>query len=446
MAQDRVNEFIGDPKKGLFKLMLPILGSMFVQVLYNIVDTAFVGRLGAEAIAAITFSFPVFFFMISLNAGIGIGMGSRISRSLGAGKKWQANNTATHGIILSLVIAIIVYATGTLFIDNILNLFGASGDVRPMAMEYLSVILFASFFMFASGIFNQIFNAQGDTKTPMKIIILALLVNIILDPIYIYTLGFGVKGAAYATLSAFGLALVVFTITFLKKSQVQFIIRGFKLKFETVKNILSVGIPASLTMIIISVYLSFINKFMAHFGTDYVAAFGVVARLESVAVMPMAALSLAMVTLTGMFFGAGQLKILNSTVWYALKISLLLSAVVGALFFAIPEVFFRIFTNDPRLIELGAAYMRINVFTFPFMSVTITMSRVMQGLGHGFPGMIVNVTRVLIFAVPLSFVFIFLLNMPYISVPVAGVVGGGAASIVGVVWYRILFKKCQSKC
>lgn len=443
MANGTVQEFIKDPRKALFKLTLPILGTMFVQVLYNIVDTAFVGRLGSEAIAAITYSFPVFFFMISLNAGIGIGMGSRISRSLGAGQKFRANNTATHGILLSIFIAILVSSVGTIFIGPLLDLFGATGDVRPMAMEYLSVILFASFFIFSSGIFNQIFNAQGDTKTPMKIVVTALIINIILDPVYIYVLGLGVKGAAYATLSAFGMALIIFTITFLKKSQVQFIIRGFSLKFETIKEILSVGIPASLTMIIISVYLSFINKFMAHFGTDYVAAFGIVARLESMAVMPMASISLAMVTLTGMFYGAKQFKILDDTVWYSLKISVLMSLVVAVVFFAVPGLFFRIFTNDAGLIQLGVDYMRINVFTFPFMAVTITMSRVMQGLGYGLPGMFVNLTRVLILAVPLSFVFIFIFNLPYLSVPVAGVIGGGVASLVGVVWYRSLLKKCQ---
>ncbi|MFW6383065.1 MAG: MATE family efflux transporter [Nanoarchaeota archaeon] len=446
MAKDKVSEFISSPKKALFKLSLPVLASMFVQVLYNLVDTAFVGRLGPEAIAAVTFAFPVFIFMVSLNMGLGVGMGSRISRSLGGGYKKRAESTATHGVLISLVLALIVFLLGSVFINPLLYIFGAQGSSFSLAHDYLSVIFTASFFIFLTGIFNQIFVAQGDTKTPMKITITALIINMVLDPIFIYYLGLGVKGAAYATALSFAVGLVLFIIAFIRLSDIHFIIRGFRLKGRTIKDILYVGGPASITMFLMSIYMTFINKFMAHFGTEYVALFGIVARMESLAIMPMAAVSISMVTLTGMFYGAKQFEILNEMVWFALKLVVSLAIIVGVFYFAVPEFIFRIFTNDPRVIELGAAYMRINVFTFPFMAITVTVSRVMQGLGYGLPGMAVNFTRVLVFAVPLSFVFIYILGLPYLSVPVAGIVGGGAGSIVGVVWYKILFEKCRKGC
>lgn len=446
MENNRVNEFIENPKKALFKLTLPILVTMFVQVGYNITDTIFVGRLGAEAIAAITFAFPIFILMISLNAGIGIGMGSKISRELGRNNIKSARSTATHGVILSIFIAFLVFISGTIFIEDIINLLGADEDVKPLAIQYLAILLFAPFFMFPAGIFNQIFNGQGDTKTPMKIIVFALIVNIILDPIFIYTLELGVAGAAYATLSAFGCALITFLYFFIKKSEVQFITKGFKFKIHIIKEILSVGIPATLTMITMSIYLFFINRFMAHFGTDYVATFGIVARLESIAIMPINSISIAIITLTGMFYGAKRLDLLDKITWYALRTATLLSILVGIVFFAIPGILFMIFTNENHIIELGITYMRINVFTFPFMAITAVISRTMQGMGYGFPGMIVNFTRVLFIAVPLSFVFIYFFGFPYTTVPIAGVIGGAIGSIVGIILYKILLKKCKTNC
>ena len=129
MLHKRIESFIKEPKKALLKLSLPIVIGMFVQVMYNIVDTAFVGRLGAESIAALTFSFPVFFILIGLNAGLGIGMSSRISRFLGEGKKEDAENTAMHGIILSIIFSIVLTITGMIFIKPLFSMFGATETV-----------------------------------------------------------------------------------------------------------------------------------------------------------------------------------------------------------------------------------------------------------------------------------------------------------------------------
>ncbi len=443
MSNERVNEFIREPKKSLFKLAFPIFITMFVQVAYNISDAIFVGRLGAEAIAAITFSFPIFILMISINTGIGIGMGSKISRHLGANQKKSADSTATHGMIISIFMAFIVFISGSIYINDLVSLLGAADNVKPIAIEYLAVMLFAPFLMFPVGIFNQIFNGQGDTKTPMKIIIFALILNVILDPIFIYALGFGVKGAAYATISALGCSLIAFFTLFLRKSNVRFIVKDFRPKWHIIRRILSVGIPATITMVTMSIYLFFINRFMAHFGTDYVATFGIVARLESVAIMPITSISLAIMTLTGIFYGAKNFDLLNDIIWYSLRITVLVSILIGALFFAIPGVLFMIFTNETSIIQLGVTYMRINALTFPFMAITAIMSRATQGLGHGIPGMIINLTRVIFIAIPLSYIFIFILDLPYTSVPIAGIVGGAGGSVAGILLYRSLYKKCR---
>lgn len=333
MKNNRVDEFIKNPKNSLLKLTLPMVIAMVVQIMYNIVDTAFVGRLGAEAIAALTFSFPLFFIIISLNSGIAIGVTSRISRYLGGKNKEGAENTAIHGVIISLILAIVILVFGMLALKPLFLLFGATGNVLDLAMSYMSIILFAGFFIFPSFVLSNIFSAQGDTKTPMKIHIFALVSNIILDPIFIYVLGYGVAGAAIATLISFFLALILAVYYIRKKSYLHISLKFFRFSFPLVKQIFSVGIPASFMMLLMSVYIMFINKFMSGFGTNYVASFGIVTRLETVAIMPIVALSMSTITLVGMFFGAKRFDLLKEISWYGLKISVIFTSLIGLIFF-----------------------------------------------------------------------------------------------------------------
>jgi putative MATE family efflux protein len=435
--RNRVDEFIENPKKALFTLAIPTIIGMSVQIAYNIADTAFVGRLGAESIAALTFSFPLFFVLISINSGIGVGMGSRISRLLGARNREEAENTALHGLLISIIFAAVIFTAGRLTLRSLFTLFGASEEVLPLAVSYMSIILLAVVFIFSGYIFNSIFAAQGDTKTPMKVQISALILNIILDPIFIYTLNFGVRGAAIATLIAFMTSLLLFIYFIRKKSYLRIRLSAFSFSFQTIKDIFIVGGPAMFTMLLLSFYIVFINRFMAHFGTNYVATFGMVSRLESVSVMPMVALSMALLTLVGMFYGAERYDLLKSTIFFTMKVGIAFTVLIGLLFFAFPSLFLRIFTSDKTLLNLGHTYIRINVFTFPLMTVAMITSRSMQGMGHGLPGLMINITRIVIVAVPLAYVFVFVLGYSYLSIAVAMVIGGIASNITAFVWLKI---------
>ena len=339
MKEDRVDEFIKNPKKALFTLALPIVIAMVVQVMYNIVDTAFVGRLGAEAIAALTFSFPLFFILIAVNSGVGAGMSSRISRYLGAKNKEAAENTAMHGLFISLLLAAVVFVIGLITLGPFFTLLGATDTVLEMAMDYMIIILIGVFFMFPSFVVNSIFSAQGDTKTPMKVHIFALVLNIILDPIFIYVLGYGIKGAAMATVISFSAALLVYVYYLKKKSHLKIGLKSFKFSFPIIRDIFKVGAPATLMMLLLSVYMMFINRFMAHFGVNYVAAFGIASRLESVAVMPLVAFSMALMTLVGMFFGAKRHDLVKSIIKYGMKMAIIFTSSIGIIFFIFPSLF-----------------------------------------------------------------------------------------------------------
>ena len=439
--KNKVDEFISNPRKALYKLAWPMLIAMLVQTLYNVVDTAFVGRLGADSIAALTFSFPLFFILIGINSGIAVGMSSRISRFMGEKNKEGAKNTAMHGILLGIFFFIISVVLGLIFIRPMFNLFGATPAVIELAVDYFSIVLMGSIFMFSAYIINNIFVSQGDTKTPMKIQIFTLLLNIVLDPIFIYVLGLGVKGAAIATVISFTIGLILYSYFLHTKSYLHIHPQNFTFSTKLIKEILMVGLPASIMMIVMSVFLMIFNWFMSYFGTDHVAAFGIGFRAESVVIMPVMAGSFAVMTLVGMFFGAKRVDLIKGIVWHAIKIGVLYTIVVGGLFFIFPSFIYKIFTSDPVLIELGIPYLRIVVLAYPFMGITMVIGRTLQGMGYGMPGLIINLLRTILVSTPLSYLFVFVLGYGYLSVITSIVIASIVASVVAIVWFEWEIKK-----
>ncbi|MFH1506324.1 MAG: MATE family efflux transporter [archaeon] len=441
MTKNKVDEFIKSPRKSLFILAYPVVIAMLVQVLYNIVDTAFVGRIGAEAIAALTFSFPIFFILLSINSGVGTGMASMISRFLGAKDKKSAENTAIHGILISIGLAVIIFFAAFFLLDPLFSVLGASGIALTMATDYFSIVLVGIFFMFPSFMLINMFIAQGDTKTPMKIQITALVINIILDPIFIYVLGLGVKGAAMATTISFFFALMLSIYYMKKKSYLCLSRKCFRYSTKVIKEIFSIGIPTTLMMVMVSLYVLFLNRFAASFSIEHVATLGITFRLDSLAFLPIVGFTTALMTLVGMFYGAKRYDLLKGIVSFAIKIGLAFTLVIAVIFFFFPEVFLRIFTDDPTLLSWGASYMRIYVWTFPLVVFTMAASRTLQAIGKGMPGLIINVIRVLVAAVPLAYLFIFVLGYGFLSIATAMLLGNVVGVATALIILRHYFKK-----
>jgi len=441
--RDRVDEFIGNPRRALFVMAGPITIAMFVQTMYNIVDTAYVGRLGAESIAALTFAFPLFFIVIGLNSGIGVGINSVVSRRLGAKDKEGAENAAVHGLVVTAIFGAALLAVGLPAQRPLFLLLGASGHVLDLSMSYMTVIWLGIVFMFPAYAMNSIFSAQGDTRTPMIVQTSALVLNAILDPIFIYPLGFGVQGAAIATVIALAFSLVLYVFFIRRRSSLKVDFRRFRFSFSLCREICRVGAPASLMMLVMSIYVMFLNRFMAHFGTNHVAAFGLATRLESLPGMLIVGISVSLLTLVGMFYGAKQFPMVKSITWYGLRIGVAMTSLIGLVFFIARALFLRIFTDEPQILALGAAYLRIDVLTFPMMAVTMIASRALQGLGLGLPGLVINLVRIFIVAVPLAYVFVFVLGYGFLSIAWAMVLGGVASNIAALIWLRSKFRELE---
>jgi putative MATE family efflux protein len=270
----------------------------------------------------------------------------------------------------------------------------------------------------------------------MKVQAAGLILNAVLDPVFIYALRLGVQGAAVASVLGFLLSLVLFFVFLRTKSYLKVSFRGFRFSWRQGREILRVGLPASLMMLLLSVYVMFINRFMAHFGTKTVAAFGLATRLESFATMPILALSVSLVTLVGMFYGAKRYEQLKDISWHGIRLGIVLTSAVGLVFFVTPRLWLMIFTGDPALLSLSRAYLRIDVLTFPLMSTSMIISRILQGLGMGTPGFFINFIRILLVAVPLAYLFVFVMGWGYLAVAWAMVLGGVASNVTALLWLK----------
>lgn len=437
---NKIDGFIKNPKKALFTVATPIVLGMLVRTLYNVVDTAFVGRLGPDSIAAITFSFPIFFIFIAINMGLGAGMGSQISRYLGAKNKTAAENTAMHGLLIALSISLIMFIIGSIFVKDIFIVLGATGNVLTLSIDYMKIILFGIFFLSINNMISQIFSGEGETKIPMMIQTGSLLLNMILDPIFIYGLHLGVKGAAIATVMSMIIGTIFSLIFMRKKSYLHIHPEIFKFSKKIIKKIFAVGLPASLSMLLMSLYFMSINKFVAHFSTDHVAAIGIASRVESIATMPIVGVAMALMTLVGMFYGAKKYNAMKQTILYAFKTGLLYSITMTIIFFIFPTPFLKIFTTNPYILEISKNIMRIWVFSWPFFLIMFFTNRILQGLGIGLPGLVLNIIRVIGISIPISYVLIFVLGKGYLSVPIGMLIGVFISSIAAVI---ILIKKMK---
>jgi len=289
-----------------------------------------------------------------------------------------------------------------------------------------------------------VFSSQGDTKTPMYVQVSALLLNIILDPILIYGFNMGVKGAAIATVTAFFLAFCLNMYLIRKRSYLHIHPSSFKFSFPIIKEILVVGVPTSISMLLMSFSFLILNKFMSSFGTEYVAALGMIGRLDTVAIMPVMALALSLLTLSGMFYGAKRFDLLRSITWFAIKIGVMYTLIMGIVFLIFPRVFLMIFTNDQNLINIAVPYLRIDVFDFWMLAVGIICARVMRGMGHGVPGLVMVFMRVVFVLFPLAYIFVVTMGLSYLSLAISTVTSAFIYMVVGVIWIEYYFKKLNS--
>jgi len=411
-----VKTLLGEPRKAIIRLALPMIAAMSVQTIYNFVDAIWVSGLGADALSAVGFFFPFFFMLMAIGRGLGLGGGSAISRRIGARDKIGADNVAVHTIVMMFLAAVFLTVPLFIFAEKIFTLLGA-GRTLAMAVSYARIMFAGTLIIFFVNIANAILRSEGDVKRAMFAMVLGAVINIVLDPIFIYTFGLGVAGAAWATILSFSItSLFLFNWLFLKKdSYVSFSFRKFRFNREIVRDILRVGLPASAQQLSMSFTMLVINLILVRVaGTDGVAVYTTGWRVATIAILPLLGIATAVVSVSGAAFGQGAFKKINIAFMHALKIGIIIEVVVGiAVFFLAPQIT-AVFTRAQ-----GASRIASDLVVF----------------------LIATIIRSIVLTLLFSILFAFILKMGLIGVWLGIALGNTIGSTVAFLWAKSYIRR-----
>jgi len=438
----RLDGFIDNPSKALWTLAFPIMAGMGIHTLYTIVDMIFIGRLGGDAIAAVAFNMPLFFLVLGLSFGVGSGVTASIARFIGEKDKVNADNTAEHAVALGLIISTILTTLGLIYGEGLLQRLGATESVLPLSWDYLKVSLIGLPFMVFSTFFRSILSGEGDMKLPMAVAGLGTILNIILDPIFIFTLGYGVGGAAMASAISQLIVFVIFVyMLFVKEhAYIRFRMRDFSPSIFIIKDIIRVGLPASMSMIIMAFGQLVFNRILVRFSTDAVAAYQVGGRMDMVIFLPIMAIASALTTLVGMFFGAKEIEKIKFIAKYGIIWSMMVTGVLSIILYIFAPLFVKNFTVDVDIQSIAVTYLRFICLIYPLIAIGMTVGRILQGLGKGLPMLVITSIRILALSAPLALYFIKVLNKPIEWVWYAMIISTIVSVAISLIWLKSAFK------
>ncbi|MCD8083261.1 MAG: MATE family efflux transporter [Clostridiales bacterium] len=392
----------------LISMALPMMLSMLVQALYNVVDSIFVSMISEEALTAVSMAYPMQNLLIALGSGLAVGTNALLSRALGRKDLRAANSVAIHGILLSACGYLVFLSLGLTISRWFFVVQGASDVIADYGHAYLSVIMCASFGIFTEFIFERLMQSTGKTIYTMFTQGLGAITNIIMDPILIFGLfGFpklGIAGAAYATvLGQILAAILAILLNTLFNKEIQIRFKGFRVDPALIGNILYIGIPSVIMIAIGSVMTFCVNKTLIVFSSTAVAVFGVYFKLQSFAFMPIFGLNNGMVPIVAFNYGAGKpdriIRTRNLAYVYAVSI-LVIAFAIMQLF---PARLLGLFHASESMLTIGVPALRIIAISFLFAGISVISSSFFQALGNGIYSMLVSFFRQLVFLVPLVF-------------------------------------------
>ena len=405
MEQNERSKMLGTMPMGRLvpKVSVPIMISMLVQALYNVVDGIFVARYSADAFTAVSLVFPIQMLMIAVGTGLGVGINSLVSRRLGAGQAEGARAAAKNGIFLELCGAALFCLFGIFGARFFMHVFTDDQNLQHLGGTYLTIVTCCSFGLLLSMVFERLMQATGNTVLSMTTQLAGALTNIILDPIMIFLLDMGVAGAAWATVigQCVGMTLGL-TLNERRNRELRISLRGFRPEKTTISGILQVGFPSIVMQAISSVMNLLLNKILLTFGTTAVNVLGVYFKLQSFVFMPVFGLGNGLVAIVGYNFGARNRKRVYDALRVALTIAGAIMAVGMLLFLLAPQALISLFEKGgaSELTTLGCHALRIISLSFLMAAAGIMISVIFQAVGKGTYSLIMSLCRQLIVLVP----------------------------------------------
>lgn len=403
----------------LITMSLPMMISMVVQALYNIVDSVFVSRVSEDALTAVSMAFPLQALCIALGAGMGVGVNALLSKSLGAKDNDMVNKSALNGLFMTFVSYLVLLVIGIFAVKPFYMIQTDSADIIQYGTDYLSVICCFSFGMFFQFTFERLLQSTGRTFQTMITQTVGAVTNIILDPIFIFGYfgvpAFGVKGAAIATVIGQIIAAVLALIMNIKvNTDIDFSLKGFKPDIKIIGMIYKVGLPSIIMQSIGSVMVFCLNKILIVFSSTAVAVFGVYFKLQSFVFMPVFGLNNGLIPIMAYNYGAKKKDRMIKTIKCGLLIAFSIMSVGMVVFELFPDAILALFEASDNMLAMGKVALRTIAIHFPVAAICIVLGSAFQALGNAVYSMFVSIARQLVVLIPVAYALSKLGNVNYV--------------------------------
>lgn len=431
----------------LLQYAIPAVVGMMVNALYNIVDRIFIGQgVGALAIAGLTLTFPILLFLQAFGMLIGAGAATRVSIHLGRRANEMAEKVLGNAFTLTFILTVLTVVPCMIWMDDLLLAFGGSEQTIPYAKDYLLIVVPGTILTSLSFGFNAVMRASGYPKKAMFTMLIGAVVNVILDPIFIFWLDMGIKGAAIATIISMLISTLFVMSHFIQKDSIVRFRKGiFKLEGHVVWNIITIGVSPFAMQLAGSLVVVIQNYALKSHGGDLaLGANGIITSVGMLLVMLIIGIAQGMQPIVGFNYGAGQHKRVQDTLRLVIITSTIIMGIGCVTSVLFPRVIVQAFTNDPELIDVTANGLRISLLVFVVVGSQISISQFFQSIGIAWKAMLLSLSRQCLFLIPalLTFPQIWGLNGVWYASPFSDFIA--AVTAWGFLWYHVKNMKSKS--
>ena len=445
-SSNGVDIMLQNPTQALIKMSMPLIVSLFITSSYNLIDAMWVSGLGADALAGVGFFTPIFMILVGFGNGLGSGAAFALSKYLGEENKPKADNASVHSIIINVIVSLILTIALVFLLTPILNAMGAAQTIG-YAENYGMIIVFGSIFIILSNALYGIFRGEGDTTRPMYAMIASAILNIILDPIFIYTLNLGVEGAAIATIisSLFVILILLYWFYVKKDTYLKPSLSNFNFKKDISYDIIKVGIPASIQLLNNAFFAAVFSALLAFVGsTDSVAVYSTGWRIVTIGTTPLLAIGTALISVIAANYGARNYKNIQVAHRYSMKISMIFAILVMILTIIFAPQIASVFTSSSSSVRIAGeltSFLTWIVLYYPTMAVGVASTYVFQGLGRGITSMFQTVLRETVFTLCFALIFTLIFDWGVWGAWMGIVLGEIVSNNITLIWADLTIKK-----
>lgn len=432
-------DLIADPVgPTLVRLVVPMLAGALGIVMFNVVDTFFVGRLGARELAAMSYTFPIVIVAGSIASGLGVGASANVSRALGARDRAAAERLTLHAYVLGFLVVVVIAVVGLATIDSFFGMLGAQPEIMGLIRSYMSIWYLGMPFVVLPMIGQNILQATGDSRTPSAAIVFAVTLNMILDPLLIFGLGpfpaLGIRGAALATVIARSSSLVLVLSAVIGREKLMPAQLQLQLFGDSARRVLFVGVPAVLTNLALPISMAVVTRLVSRFGAAAVAGFGVATRLETFSLVFTFALSMVFTPFVGQNLGAGRLQRVRSGHRVAAGMSLAWGVMVALVFSVAGRPIAAIFNETEAVVATTTRYLWTVAPSFGLMGVVTLSAAAFNGMQRPFSAAAAAYLRLIGLSIPLAVIGRAVAGLPGLF---AGLAAGNAiAGVTAYLWFQ----------